>query len=696
MEQMKFNKYQKLNLMHRVTSKIYCVALMFIALSFVSGDILSQDFKSIDTLLARLNNPNIEAKINAYADVMIYYNRVKPVLSLRYGEKALSLTKANGYRREEAHIQYLIGIAYHAQSNYQNAMEHYQLAYNIRKKINDKVGIGECLNRIALIYNVRGEYEKALDYCLHSISILESENNKLALARSYNHLGILYYILNDLAKAKEFSIRALKFSESLNDNLILAVSHEHLGIIYIKTKEFDKALNHVNKSLELRIPYNDRVGIAGSNENLAIIYRNTKKYAEALKHYNQSLEIKKEINNRRGVASSILGIGMTYFNMGQYDKSIEYIMQALNLRKQLGDKRGIASSYSRLSEIYASKKNYKTALEYQKLAKNLSDSLLNEQKNKAVAEYQAAYKHEMLDKKILVLQQENTIQKYLQNFLLISIILLAGIAIAIFVALRNKRKMNRILVERNNQVNEKKEELQRLNEQLTELISTKDKFFSIIAHDLKSPFQGLLGYSQILSTEYSTLTEDEKISFIQSIEELSQNSYRLLENLLEWSRLQTGKIVFVPEEHNLLLDLFPTLSLLKQTAQNKQIALAYSIANSVVVRADKNMLTTIVRNLVSNSIKFTKPGGNIAIEAKPVDSFVLFSIADSGIGMRKEVVENLFNVGKSVSTRGTANEEGTGLGLSLCKEMIALHGGKIWVESEIEKGTTFYFTLPLE
>ena len=686
----------KLNSLNRPPSMPNLILLMIVVSTFISGSVSSQANKSIDVLLARLNNPNIEEKINAYTEVQIYFNRVMPELSIGYGEKALQIARASGSKKWEARVLYLIGIAYHAQSSYQRAMEHYQLAYDIGKKINDKVGVGESLNRIALIYNVRGEYEKALEYCLKSITILESENDKPALARSYNHLGIIYYVLNDIPKAKEYSLSALKFSESLGDDLILAASHEHLGIICIKTKEFDQALYHVQISLNLRTPHNDKVGTAGAYENLAIICRNTKKYGEALKYYNKSLEIKKEINNKRGVASSISGIGLTYFNMGQYEKSIEYIKQALELRKKLGDKRGIISSYTRLADNYSAKRDYKTALEYHKLAKSLSDSLLNEQKNNAVAEFQAKHKHEMLDKEILVLQQENTIQKYMQNFLIISLVLLSGIAISIFVALRSKREMNRILIDRNNQVIEKKEELQRLNEQLKEVISTKDKFFSIIAHDLKSPFQGLLGYSQILSTEYSTLTEEEKVSFIQSIEELSQNSYRLLENLLEWSRLQTGKIVFAPEEHNLLLDLFPTLSLLKQTAQNKQIAFDYSIANSLVVKADKNMLTTIVRNLVSNSIKFTKPGGRITIEVKPVDTFVHFSIADTGIGMRKDVVDNLFNVGKSISTRGTANEEGTGLGLSLCKEMIALHGGKIWVESEIDKGTTFYFTLPLE
>ena len=248
------------------------------------------------------------------------------------------------------------------------------------------------------------------------------------------------------------------------------------------------------------------------------------------------------------------------------------------------------------------------------------------------------------------------------------------------------------------QVIERKRSSDKLNQvaaELKEANQSKDKFFSIIAHDLKSPFQGLLGYSQILSTEYEILAEEEKRIFISSIDELSNSTYRLLENLLEWSRLQTGKIVFNPEQLNLLIELFPTLSMVKQTAQNKEIELSYSIDSTTFVHADKNMLSTIVRNLVSNSIKFTKPGGKIMVASKQVDNYVEVSIADTGVGMRKEDLEKLFKLDKTISTKGTANEEGTGLGLLLCKEMINQHGGKIWVESESGKGTTFIFTLPV-
>jgi PAS domain S-box-containing protein len=238
------------------------------------------------------------------------------------------------------------------------------------------------------------------------------------------------------------------------------------------------------------------------------------------------------------------------------------------------------------------------------------------------------------------------------------------------------------------------EEIIQKNLELAELNATKDKFFSIIAHDLKSPFQGLISYAQILSTQFSVLSEEEKISFIGGIEALSQSSYRLLENLLEWSRLQTGQMIYIPESINLLVELYPTISLVKQTALNKKIEFTYTIDNSIVVMADTNMLSTIIRNLVSNSIKFTNPGGSIILTAKKLNGFIEFSVSDTGIGIEKESLDKLFTIGNNESRKGTANEGGTGLGLLLCKEMIAKHDGEIRVKSEINKGTTFSFTIP--
>ncbi|MDP2036671.1 MAG: GAF domain-containing sensor histidine kinase [Ignavibacteria bacterium] len=238
------------------------------------------------------------------------------------------------------------------------------------------------------------------------------------------------------------------------------------------------------------------------------------------------------------------------------------------------------------------------------------------------------------------------------------------------------------------------EALEKYTVDLKELNKTKDKFFSIIAHDLKSPFQGLLGYSQILTTEYATLSEEEKIFFISGIGELTNSAFRLLENLLEWSRMQTGRITFDPETFQIEKEVSTTLLLLSQTAKNKDIDLEKNIEGDISVFADKNMLSTIIRNLISNSIKFTKQGGRITISAELIKDMVKITVADTGIGMRQEDVDKLFKLDKNFSTPGTNKEEGTGLGLLLCKEMVEQNGGKIWVESKVGEGSKFIFTVP--
>lgn len=239
------------------------------------------------------------------------------------------------------------------------------------------------------------------------------------------------------------------------------------------------------------------------------------------------------------------------------------------------------------------------------------------------------------------------------------------------------------------------EEIKQMNNKLLESNSTKDKFFSIISHDMRSPFQGLLGFSQILLDEYDELTEEEKKHYITNIREISKNSFKLLENLLQWSRLQTGNFEFNPKVFNIAEEIEPTLLLLKNTAQNKEIAVESFIKPRAHIMADKNMLNTIVRNLVSNAIKFTNPGGKISLFSNELNDAIVFTVKDDGIGMSQEKLEMLFKPVKNISTLGTANERGTGIGLLLCKEMIEKHNGEIWVESEEGKGTSFHFTMPV-
>ncbi len=229
---------------------------------------------------------------------------------------------------------------------------------------------------------------------------------------------------------------------------------------------------------------------------------------------------------------------------------------------------------------------------------------------------------------------------------------------------------------------------------LKELNATKDKFFSIIAHDLKGPFNSILGFSSILNEKVRDRQYDGVAKYSGIIYQSASRAMDLLVNLLEWSRTQTGKIQYNPEYFDLLNLLIEVQALLRDSAKPKAITINITGPGSISVYADKPMISAVLRNLVSNSIKFTGTGGAILISIKEYEYKIEVSVLDNGIGIPKEEIDKLFRIDESFSTPGTENERGTGLGLILCKEFIDKHNGIIWAESGMEKGSKFCFTLP--
>ncbi|ROL58234.1 PAS domain-containing sensor histidine kinase [Bacteroidetes/Chlorobi group bacterium Naka2016] len=239
-------------------------------------------------------------------------------------------------------------------------------------------------------------------------------------------------------------------------------------------------------------------------------------------------------------------------------------------------------------------------------------------------------------------------------------------------------------------------ELTETKEKLEESNREKDKFFSIIAHDLKSPFSGFLGIAEMLSMDIESFSKEELVDIAKMLKESAQNVYKLIENLLEWSRVQRGMIPFQPDKYNLRYIVEQVQSLQKVNIDKKEIDFQNFIPEDCEVVCDENMLSTVFRNLISNAVKFTPRGGKIIVSANVQDNYWVVTVEDSGIGIPKDMLPVLFKVGAKTSRPGTEGESSTGLGLVLCKEYIERHKGKIWVESEEGKGTKFFFTLPTE
>lgn len=242
---------------------------------------------------------------------------------------------------------------------------------------------------------------------------------------------------------------------------------------------------------------------------------------------------------------------------------------------------------------------------------------------------------------------------------------------------------------------EDEEEISRKNEELERLNATKDKFFSIIAHDLRSPFNSVLGLTDLLMEDLPDMDADQVKHMVEIIHKAVNNLYRLLQNLLQWAQVQNGTIPFDPKPLHLRKIVDEGIEIVRESALMKDIELTAHIPEHIRVVADSNMLLTIVRNLVSNAVKFTPKGGDVGVSATVIkDNQVQISVKDTGIGMSQLMIQNLFRIDVKTNRVGTDREPSNGLGLLLCKEFVEKHGGRIWVESEVGMGTTFHFTVP--
>jgi signal transduction histidine kinase len=261
--------------------------------------------------------------------------------------------------------------------------------------------------------------------------------------------------------------------------------------------------------------------------------------------------------------------------------------------------------------------------------------------------------------------------------------------------LRESNQTEEYLYERSNTIQKEKEEIEEKKSWLEKMNATKDQFFSIIAHDLKNPFNTIIGLSELLVYRYDKYSNEKVKEFIRQIHTHSSSAYNLLDNLLQWARSQTGRLEVSHQKLNIERLIEENVSLLKNKATQKEIEIELIPKRVPEVYADENMINTVLRNLLTNAIKFTPQKGRIQVQADDHDkSHIKISVKDNGMGIDKENIPKIFDLTSHFTTRGTDSEEGTGLGMVLCKDFVEKNHGTIWVESEKKKGSTFYFTLP--
>ena len=516
------------------------------------------------------------------------------------------------------------------------------------------------------------------------------------------NIGNIYQDNKDFTKALEFYEQSLKVSREVGLKFLESQNLNNIGNIYQLLNNPKSALEYHQKALKIRIELNDKNSIAYTYNNIGNSLDALGKYQQAFEYYSKELEIyKKSIDDTYGMAHSLLNLGTISLKLEKPAKSKEYLDNC----KKIVDENDItdlkASIYYGYAIYYFYLKEYKNSDYFYRLCDKIKDSLVYVNLKNNIAEVQVIYETDKKEKenKLLKLKNDwgqsklNEQRLFIFVWIILSILLL-GLAIVIYKFYITKRNSSRILSETNKELEHANQRLIKSDENLRYINATKDKFFSIIAHDLRNPFASLLLSIEMLNRYYERIEKDQLERIINTITQTVNQSNDLLTNLLEWAQTQTNGLTFQPEMLHLTPIVMDVLPLVKGSAFPKNISIETIIDRNLIVFADLNMLNTIFRNLISNSIKFTPRDGKIIISAKPNGNFIEISVADNGVGIEPENLDKLFLIDAKIKTKGTDNENGTGLGLIITNDFVKKHGGSIHVESEFGVGSTFTFTLP--
>lgn len=578
-------------------------------------------------------------------------------------------------------------------------------------------------------------YERAMDEFIKALGLADSTNfiegkifSYLTIARVFTEVGNHEKSFQFLEKALEWSsklkpgqIQALVLNELGKVNAVLGKTDEafqnysdaltlkemedlprlqsavlfNTAVAFELKHEYSKALDYHKRALVLRRSIGDRLQEAFLLNEIGEVYELMKNNERALANFTAALEVYQSINNKKGIADSYNSIGALYYQQNNTKQALANLELALSAGRTSQNNESVRRTYELLSLSYKALGDYKRALENKDLFIEMNDFMQKEVSDQKLLEAQSRYTIDQKETQIGKLESDNlkrerkiAEQKQIQFFLFVIIGLTAVVALLVLYMYLSKRRSNLQLKTINAKVEAQNIELQNLN-------ATKDKFFSIIGHDLKGPLNSLTSFSNLLINYFDSLSKEEIQSLAKDLDKSLKNLYSLLNNLLEWARSQTGNVDFTPQVFDINIVLHENHELLNTQAANKQITILHESQKSLQVKAHQQSITTVVRNLISNAIKFTPPGGSIQLASSVVNGEAVISIMDSGVGMSEEVMKKLFRIDAKHSTMGTANEKGTGLGLILCKDFVEKNGGRLWVSSEEGKGSVFSFTLPI-
>lgn len=692
-----------------------------------------------DSLMTELaiSNTN-EDSINIYINISDYYRGISSEKRLGFAIKADSISKTNN-KRLQSKINLTLAKGYFNFSEFDKTRKYLHIANNLL--LNDTSLEGkklflEIFELYGFSYFIEENYEKAIGYYFNAEKIItEIKDTTRFAADIYSLLALLYTNLKIEDKAIKPYQKALHLYTKLQDTVQISDIYNGLGVIYSNQKKYKQAIKFYKEYLRYSKLKKNEVSTALALNNIGFEFSLIGKYDSAEVYLKKSIKISKNIEDTLYLANTYHSLGAMYSKAGDLENAVAYLLKAkeqswdgdfelechveidlanilnkkgefnkalkkLNRVEEITTKNNLKYAYVKLLkiyvDIYSKKGDYKKAIEYQKIISEKESKLHNETIDRDLANLGIRYTIQQLETKIQQLEkitkiQDEDVTKELQfNLYLVAFSLIMLILAALFIFMRRiNKKYRKVLRKKNEQLEKNKESLETMNNELIEINASKDRFFNLIAFNLKKPFVTLLDYSERIITDYDKLSKKEIVKYNELINFTALDLFELLENLLYWSRFEIGTLELNLKKYKLNEFIDDNLSWFRNKVNIKGIFLNTNFSEEIFVKFDKNLMSLVMRNLISNALDKTNVNGIIKITTIKYGNTIEVSVEDNGSDSKKKPIKDIFSI------RHIGDSPTKGLGLIVSNKIVEMHTSKLTILNKEKIGTRLSFKLNL-
>lgn len=645
---------------------------------------------AIDSLSAILEKSSIKDS-NTVAIYHALYNEWLPLnkdSALYFASLSFELSSKLKDRKNAATSRSYQAQVHREKGDFARAYELYLEALHKFTILGDQLGIATANIGLGKTFESQENYTKALQYFQRSLGLFEEMDSKPGLAAIYLNLGIIHAKTYQYDKSLDYLTRSAKLAETLPDKTTAIEAHNFMGMVYDATKQNRKAIHSLVRAKNLSLIAAKVPSVAEAYLNMGNTYLKISNADSANTCFSAALNYFIQLKDTENIARTYKGMADLNFQAKQYDKASHFLDLSNQFALEEKNKLLMYDNYMLLIAIKKAVGDLKGANDLYEKVLVLKDNLYSAEKLSGIENVKALYELEKKQKTIDELQEDIDLKTQQKNYLVLAFSISAVSMLLLMYSAWQIKKKTLLLASQKQLVEQQKNELENQKKELEDLHVVKDKFFSVLSHDLRSPMGNILGLLNLISME-GVISEDEKKQLFNRLKLSTSSALETMDNMLAWGKNQIKANKIEIKEVNVHEIADRVCRFLNQIAENKSIAIINEVDPAIKIMADKHRLEFVIRNLVSNALKFSHKNSKIEVWTSTDDTYVNIHVRDFGTGMKRELQDKLFDVNKRESVNGTAGETGSGLGLALSKEFVTQNNGNILVNSEPGKGTIF-------